>query len=124
MEKSGTGMAASGEGVGRSPLTVCSPVVPQRLAGCHTPVFLERVRKVLRNKEMSCRARQKSERKSKRAHRSPRSIGARKSAELQIGPAEQAFRVKNNRGTPRLFLAKSAQAVEKKIDVFRSLQRV
>src|SRR5438309_7667586 len=42
---------------------------------------------------------------------------------VRFGPSEKAFGVKNIGGTPRLFLAKSAEGVGKMGDAFRSWQR-
>jgi len=48
---------------------------PRLPSGVYPPAFVQRERKLLRNKEMSCRAQQKSEGKSNRAARSGRRDG-------------------------------------------------
>ncbi len=74
---------------------------------------LQRVRKLLRSKEMSCRAR----------HPSLKTLGVKKNAAFQIGLSGRHLGVKNNVGTPRLFLAKSEQTIGKKEDTFCSFAR-
>ena len=74
---------------------------------------LQRARKLLRSKEMSCRAR----------HPSLKTLGVKKNAAFQIGLSGRHLGVKNNVGTPRLFLAKSEQTIGKKEDTFCSFAR-